>query len=119
VTTDQPETFFIAEVIREKIFLLTSKEVPYACAVRVEAVEERKGTELLYIRAVIFVEQESQKAIVIGRNGKMLKAIGQGARQALEAFFGIQVFLDLWVQVRRRWRRDEQALRELGYYASS
>lgn len=119
VTTDQPETFFIAEVIREKIFLLTSKEVPYACAVRVEAVEERKGTELLYIRAVIFVEQESQKAIVIGQKGKMLKAIGQSARESLEEFFGIQVFLDLWVQVRRHWRRDEQALREFGYYVRS
>ncbi|HLC40535.1 MAG TPA: GTPase Era [Methylomirabilota bacterium] len=119
VTTDQPETFFIAEVIREKIFMLTSQEVPYACAVKVETVEERAAPALLYIRAVIAVEQESHKPILIGQKGQRLKAIGQAARQELERFFGIQVFLDLWVQVRRHWRKDEQALRELGFYLRS
>ena len=71
------------------------------------------------IQAVIFVEQESQKAIVIGQGGRMLKKIGQQARQVLEAFFGVKVFLDLWVQVRRNWRRDEGALREFGYMLTS
>ncbi len=117
-TTDQPETFFIAEVIREQLFHLTYQEVPYACAVQVQDVQDRDGGTL-YVRASIFVEQESQKAIVIGQGGKMLKKIGQHARQALEVFFGVKVFLDLWVQVRHNWRRDERALREFGYMLTS
>ena len=117
--TDQPETFFVAERIREKIFLLTRQEVPYAAAVRVEELVERPESGRLYIRAVIFVEQPSQKAIVIGEGGAMLKRIGQAARRELEAFFGVPVYLDLWVQVRKHWRRDDAALRELGYRLTS
>jgi GTP-binding protein Era len=116
--TDQPETFYVAETVREKIFLLTRQEVPYATAVRVEELAEREGGRL-YIRAVIFVEQPSQKAIVIGEGGAMLKRIGQAARRELEAFFGVPVYLHLWVQVRRHWRRDAAALRELGYRLTS
>jgi GTPase len=116
--TDQPETFFVAETIREKIFLLTRQEIPYAAAVRVEELAERESGQL-YIRAVIFVEQPSQKAIVIGEGGAMLKRIGQAARRELEAFFGVRVYLELWVQVRRHWRRSEAALRELGYRLTS
>ncbi|MBI2461185.1 MAG: GTPase Era [Candidatus Rokubacteria bacterium] len=118
-TTDQPETFFVAEIIREKLFLLTREEVPYASAVRVEELTERPGGELLYIRAVIFVEREPQKAIVIGEGGRMLKWIGQAARRELEAFFGIKVYLELQVRVRWHWRRDERALREFGYLLTS
>jgi GTP-binding protein Era len=117
--TDQPETFFVAETIREKIFLLTRQEVPYATAVRVEELAEREASGRLYVRAVIFVEQPSQKAIVIGDGGAMLKRIGQAARRELEAFFGVPVYLDLWVQVRRHWRRDDAALREFGYRLTS
>jgi GTP-binding protein Era len=117
--TDQPETFFVAETIREKIFLLTRQEVPYATAVRVEELVERPESGRLYIRAVIFVEQPSQKAIVIGEGGAMLKRIGRAARQELEAFFGVPVYLHLWVQVRRHWRRDDAALREFGYRLTS
>ncbi len=117
--TDQPETFFVAETIREQLFLLTRQEVPYAAAVRVEELVEREGGNRLYIRAVIFVEQPSQKAIVIGEGGAMLKRIGQAARRELEAFFGVPVYLDLWVQVRRHWRRNEAALREFGYRLTS
>lgn len=117
--TDQPETFFVAETIREQLFLLTRQEVPYAAAVRVEELVEREGGNRLYVRAVIFVEQPSQKAIVIGEGGAMLKRIGQAARRELEAFFGVPVYLDLWVQVRRHWRRNEAALRELGYRLTS
>jgi GTP-binding protein Era len=116
--TDQPETFYVAETVREKIFLLTRQEIPYATAVRVEDMAEREGGRL-YARAVIFVEQPSQKAIVIGEGGAMLKRIGQAARRELEAFFGVPVYLELWVQVRRHWRRDEAALRELGYRLTS
>src|SRR5262249_8553456 len=116
--TDQPETFYVAETIREKIFLLTRQEIPYAAAVRVEELAERESGQL-YIRAVIFVEQPSQKAIVIGEGGAMLKRIGQAARRELEAFFGVRVYLELWVEVRRHWRRNETALRELGYRVTS
>lgn len=117
--TDQPETFFVAETIREQVFILTRQEVPYATAVRVEELIERPDSGRLYVRAVIFVEQPSQKAIVIGEGGAMLKRIGQAARRELEAFFGVPLYLDLWVQVRRHWRRDDAALREFGYRLTS
>ena len=117
--TDQPETFFVAEVIREKIFRFTHEEIPYACAVRVEELVERPGDARLYIRASIFVEQVSQRGILIGRGGAMLKKIGSAARRELEAFFGIPVYLELKVEVRRNWRRDERALRELGFMLTS
>jgi GTP-binding protein Era len=118
-TTDQPETFYVAEIIREKIFRLTHQEVPYASAVRVTELTERVRPPCLYIRASIFVEQPSQKAIVIGRGGARLKAIGSAARRELEAFFGIKVFLQVSVAVRRNWRKDERALREFGLLQTS
>ncbi len=117
--TDQPETFFVAETVREKLFLSTRAEVPYASAVRVEELVDRGPRGPLYIRAAIFVEQPSQKAIIIGEGGAALKRIGQAARRELEAFFGVRVYLDLWVRVRRHWRRDDRALRELGYLLTS
>jgi GTPase len=117
--TDQPETFFVAETIREQIFLQTRQEIPYATAVRVEELVERPESGRLYIRAAIFVEQPSQKAIVIGEGGSLLKRIGQAARRELEAFFGVPVYLELWVQVRKHWRRDDAVLRELGYRLTS
>jgi len=119
VLTDQPETFFVAEVIREKIFRFTREEIPYACAVRVEELTERREQERLYIRASIFVEQGSQRGILIGGGGAMLKKIGSAARRDLEAFFGIPVYLELRVEVRRNWRRDARALRELGFMLTS
>jgi GTP-binding protein Era len=117
--TDQPETFFVAETVREKLFLAMRQEVPYACAVRVEEVVERGPDAPLYIRGEIFVERPSQKAIVIGEGGAMLKRVGQAARRELEAFFGVRVFLDLRVRVRRDWREDDRALRELGFQRTS
>jgi GTPase len=117
--TDQPETFFVAETIREKLFLTMRQEVPYACAVQAEDVVERGPDAPLYIRAEIFVERPSQKAIVIGEGGAMLKRVGQAARRELEAFFGVRVFLDLRVRVRRDWRENDGALRELGYQRTS
>jgi len=117
--TDQPETFFVAEMIREKIFRLTHQEVPYACAVRVEDLTERARPACLYIRARMFVEHESQKGIVIGKGGAMLKRIGALARADLERFFAIKVYLELAVEVRRNWRRDDNALREFGFLRTS
>jgi GTP-binding protein Era len=118
-TSDQPETFYVAEIVREQIFHLTREEVPYAVAVRVDELAERPRPPCLYIRASIFVEQESQRGILIGRRGSMLKEIGSAARRTLEAFFGIKVFLELTVQVRRNWRKDERALREFGLLKTS
>jgi GTPase len=117
--TDQPETFWVAEAIREKIFRLTHQEVPYSCAVRVEELTERRRPECLYIRATIFVERGSQRGIVIGKGGAMLKRIGAAARTDLERFFGIKVYLDLTVRVRSEWRKDEKALREFGFLLTS
>jgi GTP-binding protein Era len=93
--------------------------VPYAVAIQVQEVTERQNPECLYIRGRVFVEQESQRGILIGRQGSMLKRIGTAARKELEAFFGIKVFLDLKVEVRRNWRRDDRALREFGLLLTS
>jgi GTP-binding protein Era len=118
-TSDQPETFWVAEVVREQIFHFTHQDVPYAAAVRVEELTEHATPERLDIRATIFVEQDSQKGILIGKGGTMLKRIGTEARRQLEAFFGIKVFLQLHVQVRRNWRKDARALREFGFRLTS
>jgi GTP-binding protein Era len=118
-TSDQPETFWVAEVVREQVFHFTRQEVPYATAVRVEELVERAGSERLDIRATIFVEQDSQKGIVIGKGGAMLKRIGTEARRQLEAFFGVKVFLQLHVRVRHNWRKDDRALREFGFRLTS
>ena len=120
VTTDQPETFYVAEVVREKVFHFTRDEVPYAVAVRVDDLTERhRPEERLDIRATVFVETQSQRGILVGKGGSMLKRIGTAARQELEAFFGIKVFLGLTVAVRRNWRKDERALREFGLRLTS
>ncbi|MBI3636732.1 MAG: GTPase Era [Candidatus Rokubacteria bacterium] len=118
-TSDQPETFYVAEVVREQIFLLTRQEIPYAVAVKVDELVEHKRPERLDIRGTIFVERDSQKGILIGQGGTMLKRIGTEARKRLEAFFGIPVFLGLTVQVRAGWRKDERALREFGFRMTS
>jgi GTP-binding protein Era len=118
-TSDQPETFYVAEVVREKVFLLTREEIPYAVAVRVDELVERTRPECLYIAARIFVEHDSQRGILVGRGGRMLKEIGSAARRDLEAFFGVKVYLALTVQVRRNWRKDARALREFGFRLTS
>ena len=117
--TAEPETFWVAERIREKVFRFAHQEVPYACAVRVEELTERPRPECLYIRATIFVEQDSQKGIVIGRNGAMLRSIGTAARRDLERFFGLKTYLELRVAVRKNWRKDDKALREFGFLLTS
>ncbi|MBM4443098.1 MAG: GTPase Era [Candidatus Rokubacteria bacterium] len=118
-TSDQPETFYVAEIIREQIFHRTHQEVPYAAAVRVDELVDRPKPPCVYVRATVFVEQDSQRGILIGKQGAMLKSIGTAARQTLEAFFGVKVFLELTVQVRRNWRKDERALREFGLMKTS
>lgn len=111
--TDRHERFIASELIREQAMELLQQEVPHALAVVVEEFKERPN-DVLYIAATIYTEKESQKGIVIGHNGSMLKRIGSKAREALESFFGRKVYLDLWVKVRKDWRRDERFLREIG-----
>lgn len=113
--TDQTDKFFIAEIIREKIIHLTYQEVPHSVAVYVDEIEERKNGNLIYIRATIIVERPTQKAIIIGKDGQMLKKIGTLARMELEEYFSKQVYLDLWVKVKEKWRKKPEVLRELGY----
>jgi GTP-binding protein Era len=113
--SDRPERFFLAETIREKVFTLLRQELPYAVAVEVEAVRRREGRDLTDVDATIFVEKESQKGIVIGAGGKVLKRIGELARPEIEALLETPVFLRLWVRVQEGWRKDAGALRRFGY----
>ncbi len=115
MTTDQSESFLAAEIIREKIYAYTKKEIPYSCAVTVETMKEEPEKGLLVIGAKIHVETNSQKGILIGKGGGMIKRIGQEARRELEAMFGTRVFLDLMVRVEKNWSKDPKALRRLGY----
>jgi GTP-binding protein Era len=112
--TDLTERFIASELVREQVLRLLQQEVPYAIAVVVEEFAERRPG-LAHIAATIYVEKDSQKGIVIGRGGKMLKEIGTSARQEIELMLGTQVFLELWVKVRPKWRSDEAALRKVGY----
>jgi len=112
--TDRHLRFLVAELIREQVLHFTHQEIPYSVAVQVQRFEEReKGP--IYIEAYIFVEKDSQKGILIGREGRMLKQIGQAARREIERLLGQHVYLDLWVKVRYKWRRNERELRRLGY----
>jgi GTP-binding protein Era len=114
VVTDQPIRFIAAETIREKILHHTREEIPYSVAVVIEAFIEELGRPV-HIRALIMVERDSQKGILIGKKGAMLKTVGTEARLELEALLGTKVFLELWVKVQQDWRSDETVLKELGY----
>jgi GTPase len=113
--TDQPETFLISEIIREKIYLHTRNELPYSAAVTVDQVQDAPNKELLKISAAIHVESQSQKAIIVGHNGSKIKEIGTAARYELEKIFGTKVFLELFARVEKNWTKDTRALRKLGY----
>jgi GTP-binding protein Era len=112
--TDQPERFFVAELVREQVLRHTHAELPFASAVVVDRFEEPDAKGLLRLYCTIVVERESQKPIVVGRAGAMIKAIGSAARAELERFFDARVFLDLRVKVRADWREDDRMLDELG-----
>jgi len=112
--TDQPLRFMAAELVREQVLHHLYYEVPHSVAVVVEEFSERGGN-LTYIEATVYVARDSQKGIIIGERGKMLKRIGSAARKEIEHLLGTKVYLELWVKVRRRWPRDEAALRYLGY----
>ena len=112
--SDLPERFFVSETIREKIFLRTNQEIPYASSVVVEEFKERPNGKI-YISAMLYVERQSQKGILVGKGGKTIKRIGQLARTEIEQFLETTVFLDLRVSVKADWRRDERKLKDMGY----
>ncbi len=113
--TDHPERFVIAEFIREELLARTEEEIPHSIAVDVDEIKEDSRGDLLRIRATIYVERESQKGIVIGKRGHLLKQVGIGARKQIEGLLGIKVYLDLWVKVKKDWRNKPGALKEFGY----
>ena len=112
--TDQPERFFVAEIVREQVLQLTHAELPFSTAVVVDQFETVPAENLVNLYCTILVERESQKPIIIGRGGAMIKQIGTAARSELKRFFGMRVYLDLRVKVKSEWRDDERALDEIG-----
>jgi GTPase len=114
IMSDQIERDFIAEFIREQVFKNTREEIPYSSAVMIDEMQERAGGGA-YIRATVYVEKDSQKAIMLGSRGSMIKKIGTDARRAIELFMGYKVFLELFVKVEKKWRDDPKALRRLGF----
>jgi len=118
MVSDQPDEKIISEIVREKLFEVLSDEIPHSITVEVERLEEKKtksGKELISIGCSIFAERTSQKAIIIGRSGNVLKGVGEKSRLELEKFFGCKVFLELWVKIRQNWTRDESSLDRFGY----
>ena len=113
--TDLPVRFIAAELIREKVFRFTGEEIPYATAVTIETFKKKENSRLLTIEATIHLERASQKGIVIGKNGRMLKRIGTEARKAIESMLETKVYLKLFVSIQKNWRKDTRALRRFGY----
>ena len=111
--TDRTMRFFVSEIVREKILLFYQKEIPYSCEVAVESYEERDGID--NISCLIFVERESQKAILIGHQGKAIKKLGIEARKDIEEFTGKRCFLSLHIKVLKDWRNSDRALKSFGY----
>ncbi|MCX5779447.1 MAG: GTPase Era, partial [Firmicutes bacterium] len=112
--TDQPVSFIVAELIREKALILTRDEVPHSLAVEVEEFRNQEAGKI-YIRAVVYTERDSQKGIIIGKSGQMLKKIGEQSRVDIEKMVECEVYLDLWVKVKKNWRDNEGNLNQLGY----
>lgn len=115
IPTDASERFLVAEIVREKLFILTGQEIPYSSAVTIESFKEDEIKKLTTIHATIILERSSQKGIVIGKGGKKLKSIGIAARKDIEKMLGQKVLLKLWVKVRKNWSKDERFLKELGF----
>ncbi|MGM0880637.1 MAG: GTPase Era [Bacillota bacterium] len=112
--TDHPEQFVCSELIREKILHMTREEIPHSIAVTIEDMRVKENG-VVYIGAVIFVERDSQKGIIIGKKGELLKEVGKQARKDIEALLGSRIFLELWVKVKKDWRNQERVLKDLGF----
>ncbi|PJK17557.1 GTPase Era [Chryseomicrobium excrementi] len=113
--TDHPERFIISELIREKVLHVTREEIPHSIAVVIEQIRKEEGKELINVSATIVVERDSQKGIVIGKRGALLKDIGTKARHDIEMLLGSKVFLELWVKVQKDWRNKANQLRDYGF----
>jgi len=115
--TDQQTRFMAAELVREQVIRHLRQEIPYSVAVIVDQFKAR-SEDMTYISANIFVERDTQKAIILGQGGRMIKRVGQDARQQIEELVGTRVYLELWVKVRKKWRQDERELQRMGYSMS-
>lgn len=115
MVTDQPERAIMAELIREKVLHLTRDEIPHSVAVEIEEVATRHN-DTVFVKATIYVERDSQKGIVVGKKGALLKEIGQLARMDMENLLGSKIFLDLWVKVKKDWRNRDAMIRNFGYF---
>ncbi len=115
IVSDQIERDFIGEIIREQLFLRTKQEIPYSSAVVIDDMKERGSGKGAFIQASVYVEKESQKAIIIGSRGTMIRDIGRASRERIEQFLGYRVYLDLQVKVEKKWRDSPASLRKLGY----
>jgi GTPase len=115
IYTDQTERFLVSEIIREKLFFELDQEIPYGTIVEIMSFKERPEKNMIEISANIYCEKRSHKAIIIGKNGSMLKKVGTNARMDIEEMLGTKVFLELWVKIKSEWRNDEKFLGEMGY----
>jgi GTP-binding protein Era len=113
--TDKPERFIVSEIIREKMLYFLEDEVPHGVFVEINSMKQKENKEILEIEAILYCEKESHKAIIIGKNGKMLKKIGTDARIELENLFGQKIYLNLWVKVKKGWRDNINTLKNFGY----
>ncbi|SFL81448.1 GTP-binding protein Era [Gracilibacillus orientalis] len=113
--TDHPERFIISELIREKVLQLTREEVPHSIAVVMDGIDNRDEDEKVLVQATIVVERKSQKGIIIGKQGQMLKEVGKRARKDIERLLGSKVYLELWVKVQENWRNKDHQLSEFGF----
>jgi GTP-binding protein Era len=113
--TDLSERFLAAEIIREKVILLTHQEIPYSTAVVVDSFKEDENKNLIKIHATVNVEKKSQKGILIGKHGSMLKEIGRQARLEMERFFAVRIYLELFIKIKKNWTKDPNMLKEFGY----
>jgi GTP-binding protein Era len=115
IITDQTERFWVSEIIREKEIQHSYQEIPYSTAVTIEGFKQHPEKKLVVMKGTIHVERNSPKRIPIGKGGQKLRKIGEAARKEIEAFLGVKVFLELWVNVEKNWTRDPRTLEELGY----
>lgn len=113
--TDHPERFIIAELIREKVLHLTHEEIPHSIAVVIEQITKREGRDTLFISAIIYTERKSQKGILIGKEGQLLKEVGKRSRHDIERLLGSKIYLDLWVKVKKDWRNQAVDLKNFGF----
>ena len=115
MTTDQPEKQIVAEIIREKLLICLEREIPHGTAVEITKFSEREEDEIIDVDATIYCEKKSHKGMIIGKNGAMLKQIGQYAREDIERFMGAKVFLQTWVKVKENWRDSQTMMKNFGY----